>query len=80
MNLIDKYLGEEEVNEKLKWESMLGGQKAMHKGYKVELRGNDYGWDYEIWKGNKRVKKSKMRQFPNQYDAKMEVEKILRKK
>lgn len=49
MNLIDKYLGEEEVNEKLKWESMLGGQKAM-------------------------------RQFPNQYDAKMEVEKILRKK
>jgi len=61
------------------WKPMLGGQTITHKGHKVELRGNDYGWDYEIWKGNKRVKKSKMRQFPNQYDAKMEIEKLLRK-
>lgn len=62
------------------WQSMLGGQKLVKGQYKAELRGNnDYGWDYEIWKGNKRIKKSKMRQFPNQYDAKMEIEKIFRK-
>lgn len=48
---------------------------------KIELRGdNKYGWDYEIWKGNKRVKKSKRGQFPNQFDAKMEIEKMFKKK
>jgi len=66
-----KTITNEEVNEAFQWKPMLGGQTVTHKGHKVELRGNDYGWDYEIWKGNKRVKKSKMRQFPEKLLRKM---------
>ena len=59
----------------LSWKPMLGGEQASKGGYTTKVFKRDDGYGYEIWKGSKRVAKSK--KDTDQFDVKTQAEKAL---